>query len=113
MKVSLKKSINFPNSDKDWDDTAFYKKALERLRKMAESRRKRQKVRDHKFTLGDFVLIKELRVHDAANKICVKLLPLYKGPYEIIEDGTKIDYHVRKKDGGPVRTFNLVNMVPY
>lgn len=50
---------------------------------------------------------------DAENKLTVKLMYAYDGPYEVIEVGNKNFYYVRKVEGGLTRVFNLYNLVPY
>lgn len=80
---------------------------------MTEVRSQRQTIRDFVFHEGDLVLVKNLRVPDSTNKHYSIFFANLHDPYVIINCEVKIFYHIQKREVGPVRDFNLRNLMPY
>lgn len=103
--LPFERIIKYPDGNVLWDADITRQKVCEYLEKGAKARAKRQ--------IGDLVLVKNLRQSDADNKVSAKLLPIYDGPYEVVHRGEKNCYQVRRCGGGPIKAFNLFNLVPY
>lgn len=105
--------IKFPRNGDDWDISKIKEIIQERIKKCGETRRKRQRDKNHNFEEGELVLVKKMRSSDVTEGLCSKLSPVYDGQYVVVKCGDNNSYLLRKEDGNVVKSYYVTNMRPY
>ena len=88
--------------------------ALSNLRRAANQRKKAQKNRCDVLQVGDFILLKENPISDAANKIYAKFSLLYSGPFVVSDKPHPNVYTLKDPITDSIKgNYNIFNLKLY
>ena len=92
----------------------IHSEALSNLRRAANQRKNSRKTRCDAFQVGDFVLLRENPISDAANKIYAKFSLLYSGPYLVTDKPHPNVYTLKDPVSNSIRgNHNIANLKLY